>query len=163
FVVKVGDREVRALGTIFDVYKNADKVTVTLLEGKVAVSPSGVDPSTFRHPRESGDPSSPQSTSKAEVQPVVLSPGEQISYVPAVVSDTIESIRVAAVDMPRVTAWRARKLAFRDTLLTDAIAEANRYSKEQIVLEAPGMEAARLSGSFEAGKNELFAEGLRTF
>ena len=37
FVVTAGGSEVRAVGTQFDVYKTADKVTVTLIEGKVAV------------------------------------------------------------------------------------------------------------------------------
>ncbi len=156
FVVSVAGGEVRALGTVFDVYKDNDKVTVTLLEGKVTVSPS------IPHSRDAGDVS-PSPALRGEVAPLVLSPGEQISYEPTVASETLEPITIATVDVRRVTAWRARKLAFRDTLLTDAIAEANRYSNDQIVLEAPGMAAARLSGSFEAGKNEIFAEGLRTF
>lgn len=154
FIVKVGDREVRALGTVFDVYKGTDKVTVTLLEGKVAVSAV---------PHGSGPFGAPEPTSSAEPAPLVLQPGEQVSYVPTTPVATVAPTKIAAVDVPRVTAWKARKLAFRDTLLTEAIAEANRYSREQIVLEAPGMAAARLSGSFEAGKNDLFAEGLRTF
>jgi transmembrane sensor len=157
FVVSVAGGEVRALGTVFDVYKENDKVTVTLLEGKVTVSPS------IPQPDDAGDVTSQGSALRSEVQPLVLSPGEQISYEPTVISETLAPITIAAVDVRRVTAWRARKLAFRDTLLTDAIAEANRYSNDQIVLEAPGLTTARLSGSFEAGKNEIFAEGLRTF
>lgn len=159
FVVSAGGGEVRALGTVFDVHKDADKVTVTLIEGKVVVTPSALSPSAENSPRTAG------SASIQEAASLNLSPGEQLSYLPAPIAATASpiAIKVAAVDVPRVMAWRARKLAFRDTLLTEAIAEANRYSRDQIVLEAPGMEAARLSGSFEAGKNDLFAEGLRTF
>jgi transmembrane sensor len=157
FVVSAGGREVRALGTVFDVYKGKDKVTVTLIEGKVAVASSAGSP-TVASPEAPVD-----AATKARAAPVVLNPGEQVSYTPTAMTEPLEPIAIAAIDVPRVTAWKARKLAFRDTLLTEAIAEANRYSHEQIVLEAPGMESARLSGSFEAGKNELFAEGLRTF
>lgn len=160
FVVSVGGGEVRAVGTVFDVYKGKDKVTISLLEGKISVSPS------LRHSRDRADAipeAAPTSAAQSEIAPFVLNAGEQVSYVPIAIAERPTPITITAVDVPRVTAWRIRKLAFKDTLVTDAIAEANRYSREQIVLEAPGMETARLSGSFEAGKNEVFAEGLRTF
>jgi transmembrane sensor len=62
-----------------------------------------------------------------------------------------------------VEAWRARKLDFSDTPLSEAIAEANRYSMVQIVLEAPAFKNERISGRFEAGRNDLFAEGLEGY
>jgi transmembrane sensor len=131
FVVKAAGGEVRALGTVFDVYKVADKVTVTLIEGKVAV------------------------TKGSEV---TLAAGEQLSY-----SKSSTAIRRSQADLPRVSAWRSRQLDFDDTLLSEAIAEANRYSKVQIELDAPQLSEARISGRFEAGRNELFAEGLQTY
>ena len=134
FVVTAGDRAVRAVGTQFDVYKTADKVIVTLIEGKVAVfAPAG--------PKE-----------------IVLSAGEQLSY--GVHAEAIERKRA---DIPRVEAWRARKLDFDDTPLMVAIAEANRYSATQIVLDAPELEDARISGRFDAGRNDLFVEGLQAY
>jgi transmembrane sensor len=66
-------------------------------------------------------------------------------------------------DIARVEAWRARKLDFSNTPLAEAIAEANRYSVVQIVLEAPAFEDARISGRFEAGRNDLFTEGLQAY
>ena len=50
-----------------------------------------------------------------------------------------------------------------DTPLADAIAEANRYSRVQIELDAPELQSARISGTFEAGRNDLFAEGLQSY
>ncbi|MGL6162167.1 hypothetical protein, partial [Microbulbifer sp.] len=64
-------------------------------------------------------------------------------------------------DLPRATAWHERKLDFADTPLSDAIAEANRYSRDQVVLDAPRLQNARISGVFEAGRNDLFVEGLQ--
>ena len=65
---------------------------------------------------------------------------------------------------PRFQHWRARKLDFSDTPLGDAIAEANRYSRVQIELNAPELQGARISGTFEAGRNDpLFVEGLQTY
>jgi transmembrane sensor len=139
FVVMAGGSEVRAVGTQFDVYKTADKVTVTLIEGKVAIkeAPVGAGASTVE---------------------VNLAAGEQLSY-----ETKTGAVRRASADIPRVSAWRARKLDFSDTPLADAIAEANRYSRVQIELDAPELQGARISGRFEAGRNDLFVEGLQTY
>jgi len=139
FVVTAGGSEVRAVGTQFDVYKTADKVTVTLIEGKVAIKEA---------PVEAG----------ASVVEVDLAAGEQLSY-----EAKTGAVRRTSADIPRVSAWRARRLDFSDTSLTDAIAEANRYSRVQIELDAPELRSARISGTFEAGRNDLFVEGLQTY
>lgn len=139
FVVTAGGSEVRAVGTQFDVYKMADKVTVTLIEGKVTVKEAQV---------EAG----------ASAVEVNLAAGEQLSY-----EMKTGAVRRASADIPRVSAWRARKLDFSDTPLADAIAEANRYSRVQIELDAPELQNARISGTFEAGHNDLFVEGLQSY
>lgn len=132
FVVRAGGSDVRAIGTVFDVYKALDKVTVTLIEGRIAVDQQG----------------------RAEV---LLAAGEQLSFT----DNEVEEKR-SQIDVPRVTAWRARKLDFLNTPLSEAIEEANRYSHDEIVLRAPSLQAARISGTFEAGKTELFVEGVRS-
>jgi transmembrane sensor len=139
FVVTAGGSEVRAVGTQFDVYKTADKVTVTLIEGKVAVKEAQVL----------------AGASPAEIN---LTAGEQVSY-----ETKTGAVQRANADIPRVSAWRARKLDFSDTPLADAIAEANRYSRVQIELDAPELQNARISGTFEAGRNDLFVEGLQSY
>jgi transmembrane sensor len=146
FIVTAGNRSVRAVGTQFDVFKSGDKVTVTLIEGKVAVTPADASPAPARR------------SSSATSDEIVLAAGEQVSYglksAPTTPRDA---------DIPRVQAWRARKLDFSDTPLIEAIAEANRYSRVQIVLDAPALKDARISGRFEAGRNDLFAEGLEGY
>jgi transmembrane sensor len=139
FVVTAGGSEVRAVGTQFDVYKTADNVTVTLIEGKVAIKEA---------PVKAG----------ASAVEVNLAAGEQLSY-----ETKTGAVLRASADIPRVSAWRARKLDFSDTPLTDAIAEANRYSRVEIQLDAPELQSARISGTFEAGRNDLFVEGLQTY
>ena len=139
FVVTAGGSEVRAVGTQFDVYKSADKVTVTLIEGKVAVKEAHV---------EAG-------AGPAEIN---LTAGEQVSY-----EVKTGAVKRASADIPRISAWRARKLDFDNTPLTDAIAEANRYSQVQIELDAPELQGARISGTFAAGRNDLFVEGLQSY
>jgi transmembrane sensor len=146
FIVTAGNRSVRAVGTQFDVFKSGDKVTVTLLEGKVAVTPADASPASAMR------------SSNTKPEEIVLAAGEQLSY-------SLKSGPTALrnADIPRVEAWRARKLDFSDTPLAEAIAEANRYSVVQIVLEAPVFKDARISGRFEAGRNDLFAEGLEGY
>jgi transmembrane sensor len=146
FIVIAGNRSVRAVGTQFDVFKSGDRVTVTLIEGKVTVTPAVASPaSTVR-------------SLNARRDEIVLVAGEQLSY-------GLKSGPTAPknADIPRVESWRAGKLDFSDTPLTEAITEANRYSVIQIVLKAPAFKDARISGRFEAGRNDLFAEGLEGY
>lgn len=157
FIVAAGDVQVRAVGTVFDVYRASDRVTVTLIEGAVAVTHQGVPAADTSRPVPTGD-ATEQSASRA-ASPIVLAAGEQVSYDPSRIS--LEE--AVPADVPRVTAWRRRKLDFDDTPVLEAIAEANRYSREQIVLAAPALASARISGTFEAGKNAEFAEGLQSY
>jgi transmembrane sensor len=137
FIVSAGTGHVRALGTSFDVYQRDDDVVVTLIEGRVAVSP---DASTG---------------TRSEV---TLGPGDQVIY-----DGQDDVLQRTTVDLRRVTAWHARKLDFTDTPLRDAIAEANRYSHKKIELRAPDLAGATLSGVFDAGQNEALADGLRAY
>jgi transmembrane sensor len=90
--------------------------------------------------------------------PLVLSPGEQLTFG----APDRAPVRTTA-DLRRVSAWRSRKMDFVDTPLAEAITEANRYSRLKIDLRAPELADARISGIFEAGHNDIFAEGLRAY
>jgi transmembrane sensor len=94
----------------------------------------------------------------AKSPPIVLSPGEQLTFG----APDRAPVRATA-DLRRVSAWRSRKLDFVDTPLAEAISEANRYSRLKIELRAPELADARISGIFEAGHNDFFAEGLRAY
>jgi len=137
FVVKVGDRQVKALGTVFMVRRDDRNLAVTLVEGKVAVSPER-----------------PVSDDRV----VVLSPGQRL---------TVATSAPARIDLPRldrVTAWQRGQVAFDDTPLVDAVAEMNRYSAARLVVEDPDAARIRISGIFRAGDSANFAEALaRTY
>jgi transmembrane sensor len=134
FVVRsTNGGEVRALGTVFDVYERTNDVVVTLLEGRVAVTPG-------------------------EAAGIVeLSAGQQVTFGGGHPAER------TLVDVERASAWRLRKLIFVDTPLAEAIAEANRYSRQQIELRAPDLAGAKISGTFDAGRNEALAEGLQAY
>lgn len=153
FVVVAGNGRVRAIGTVFDVYKSGDQVKVTLIEGRVAVDAASAVLNSDRLVSFSSD--RPAAGAGGEI---VMTAGEQLSY-----GDEFVATKPVPADLRRATAWQSRKLDFSDTPVHEAIAEANRYSREQIVLQAPELEGAKISGTFEAGKNELLAQGLQAY
>jgi transmembrane sensor len=134
FIVRAGGGETLAVGTEFDVYQRKDDTVVTLIEGRVTVT-------------------SPQ----AGTPGIALAAGEQVSY------SANHAPQRTTADLQRTSAWRARKLDFADTPLREAISEANRYSTLKIELRGSELADARISGVFEAGRNDSLAEGVRAY
>lgn len=139
FRLFVGDEEVRALGTQFEVRREGDGMKVTLEEGSVAII-RGASRQVL-----DGD---------APAADAVLSPGQQ-----AVVASS-ETIQVAAVDTRRVTAWRFGQMALDADPLSFAVAELNRYNTRQIVIDSPELQAMPISGLFQTGSPEAFVEAV---
>jgi transmembrane sensor len=88
---------------------------------------------------------------------IALAAGDQLSY------SAHHAPERTTVDLQRTSAWRARKLDFADTPLREAISEANRYSKLKIEVRGSELADARISGVFEAGRNDSLAEGVRAY
>lgn len=141
FVVVAGDQQVVAVGTSFIVRRDEQQLAVTLMEGKVAVSPVADNAETAG-----------SRTAR------MLSPGERLT----IAATHREQIDHPAMD--EITAWQRGQVALDQTPLGDAAAEMNRYSHVRIVIERP--EAARIpvSGIFRAGASADFAEAVgRTY
>lgn len=133
FVVDAGAGRITALGTQFQVQRQGESISVTLLEGSVGIdSAEGGRHRTLR-----------------------LVPGQQASYAP-----NTKSWTVATVDSAALTSWSDGFHVFSATRLSDAIAEVNRYSKVQLKLADPELSGLRLSGSFKLGKGEVIADAL---
>lgn len=139
FVVRAGEHQVRALGTVFTVRRLPSAPTglaVTLVEGRVEVST--VQPT----------PDSPS--------PVVLQPGQRFELTGA--------RAIPRLDRPPVdhaTAWTRQEVALDDVSLPEAIAEMNRYSRRQIALEPDARLAPlRVSGVYRAGDSDGFAQAV---
>jgi transmembrane sensor len=158
FIVSAGKGEVLALGTTFDVYRRSGDVVVTLIEGRVAVVPevpAGQSGASVKLVSSSGVP---DEAAQAALRAIVLAAGEQVTFG----ARDRAPVRGQA-DLQRVSAWRARKLDFADTTLAEAIAEGNRYSNLKLELRAPEFADSRLSGVFDAGRNDALAEGLAAY
>lgn len=124
FAVAAADGMVTALGTRFQVRREAGAVAVTLLEGRVEVK-------------------------RAERQERrELSPGERAEYRVA-----SRGIAVRSADPALAVGWTQGRLDFQRTRLAEAVAEANRYSPQKLWLASTELEAIPVSGNFRIGDN----------
>jgi transmembrane sensor len=160
FIVTVGDRQVRALGTSFVVRRDTDNVEITLVEGKVAVLPARNSEAPGAAVSFAANFSSPTPYSSS----VVLRPGQRLTIAQSTATAERSEPKVDSPPIENVTAWQRGQVALDDMSLADAVAEMNRYSRLQIVIEDPNTAAIRVSGIFRAGDQENFAEAVaRTY
>lgn len=131
FRVEAGDRTITAIGTIFDVRMDGARVQVSMLEGTVRVEPRRAD---------------------AGPQTETLSAGEVLIAAPS------QPVRVKTEDVGTLTSWREGLITFKDTPLTDAVAEINRYASRPILLGDAAAGRHRLSGTFRVGDPQRFAQ-----
>jgi len=133
FVVEAGRRQVTALGTIFEVRMDPDRVKVVLVRGSVVVD------------KVDGAPS------PASVRPTILKPGQVL------VAQFGSVQQVATADVATELMWKDGYIEFHDETLGDAVAEMNRYSHHEIALNDQRLAGMRLSGVFRTGDPERFA------
>ncbi len=134
FIVRAGNKQVRAVGTSFVVRRDGDAVVVTLLQGKVAV--------TDIHP------ASPQA------RPTYLVPGNRLRAIAS------QPARIDEQPAEAATAWRRGQAMFADTPLADAVTELNRYGGPRLVLDDPAIAGLRVSGVFATNDTEEFARAV---
>lgn len=135
FSVQAGNGSIVALGTRFQVQKGAERVTVVLTEGLVAVS---------AHAGEGG----PEHRDR-------LQPGEQLTYS----ADSSYWVK-RKVDTDAATSWTRRRLVFRGTPLEDVIDEVNRYTERKLRLAEPELETLEVSGTFAIADSATVAQAL---
>lgn len=138
FVVHVDDREVRAIGTSFVVYKTDDSFAVTLFEGKVSVGP---------HTETEQDMT-------ASPGVVVLEPGQRWNLK----SRTVQQL--TPLELDAATQWRRQEVVFSGTPLLDAVAEMNRYTENPMSITDARLDGRSVSGVFRIGDTESFINTL---
>lgn len=139
FKVRARDRTVTAIGTAFTVELRETKVSVTLFEGRIAVSDDA--PSAARKP--------PLEAIKP-LEQVVMKDGDAARPAPA------------PVNPERALAWRDGKLFFDDEPLSEAAARMNDYSRVKITVSGP-VAGLRINGMFLAGQTGAFVEALESY
>ncbi|MBU1377225.1 MAG: FecR domain-containing protein [Alphaproteobacteria bacterium] len=119
FLVAVGDRTVRVVGTQFDVRRLGGKLSVTVARGAVEVRPvAGVSGKAYR-----------------------LHPGQRLDHVEGAVLT-----RVAQAEPAEVLGWRSGRMVYRQQPLSDVIDDLNQQFTTQIRIEDPELAATPISG-----------------
>lgn len=126
FVVYAGDARVTAVGTVFDVRRAGETVSVTLVSGVIDV----VAPETVASRRR-------------------MAAGQQ-----ARVSGSTISTRT--VDVAAETSWTAGRLIFTDIPLEQAVSEMNRYLTDKIEIDDPAIRTVSINGVFRVGDRDAF-------
>jgi transmembrane sensor len=133
FRVIAGTANVVAVGTSFDVYREAQSTRVTVTQGRVAVGARDVGGI-----------------------PLSVSSGEQVEVTPG-----SPPSRATSADMSRSTAWLRRQIAFEDEPLAAVVSEFNRYNKFPMEITTPELRTVSISGTFSIDDTESFVAFLR--
>jgi transmembrane sensor len=154
FVVTAAGRQIRALGTQFVVRSDARDLIVTLIQGKVDVSPVPAAP-VVTAVATSGPVSQPAGASAApQVERFTLTPGERLTFAQA------KSPQIDWPSLNGITAWERGQVTFDDIPLAAAAGELNRYSRRRIVLADPAIAAIHVSGVFATGDSASFSQAV---
>jgi transmembrane sensor len=138
FRVFSGTTEVTDWGTKFEVYRQPAAIVVTVLEGRVVVSPT--DASAVR-----GATALLVTTG----QRLRIAPGEWPSG-------------AVPIDAQRASAWLNKKIVFEREPLVAVAAEFNRYAVRPIEIETPALRQISITGTFAEDDVESFIAFLRS-
>jgi transmembrane sensor len=119
FLVTVGGRDVRDVGTVFNVLRDHARTVVTVESGSVSVSPAGAT---------------------ARSRPVLLAAGDQLA------ADDGAGEAVNHVDPAQATSWRQGYLTYKEAPLSVVVADLNRYFAGRIFLSDKDAGVRRFSG-----------------
>lgn len=119
FTVAAPHREVRVLGTQFDVRSRQGELTVTVARGKVQVRPI---------------------STTTQGRSFLLTPGQRLE----VASSGREQLVV--VDPQEAFSWRAGRLIYRGEPLSEVVADLNRQYVEQIEISDPELGKMPITG-----------------
>ena len=126
FVVEAGLTQVRALGTVFDVRRDAGTVGVTLVKGVVEVATADQGRGARR-----------------------LEAGQSVRVTPT-------GVQASDADVESVTGWTEGRIVFRDTPLREAVGEVNRYLTDKVELEPGALDGVAVNGVFKTGDRDAF-------
>jgi transmembrane sensor len=144
FVVVSGSTQVRAVGTQFDVNREVSGTTVTVIEGQVAVT-DGEPPVPSPQPAGVNVP---------PAMGALLKAGSQVRVAQHIVSIPVLTNTAAAI------AWTQGTLVFDSALITDMLAEVNRYNPRPLVIDDPKVLAMHVSGTFSSSDSGQIAQFL---
>jgi transmembrane sensor len=140
FVVDVDGVEVRAVGTAFNVRRNAAGVEVLVTEGRIQIE-GGMD--------------------GAAVEPTPVTAGHRAIVdrpraAGAAVSVAVAVAAVTAVETADALSWQGARLIFDRLPLPEAVEAFNAHNRVRLSLDDPSLANRRISGSFRADNLDGF-------
>jgi len=174
FIVLVGDKEVRVVGTKFEVRRDPEGMRVSVVEGTVEVMrvPEGASeisreaPRTVRLAAKVTQPASATIPDGAAIGPTPLTPTENPEERILTAGQQVTAAPAGAIPDPQAmprgepAAWRHGRLVYVDATLKDIIADANRYSREPIVIADEGVANVRVSVTYPSDRIEEMVAAL---
>jgi transmembrane sensor len=159
FIVLVGDKEVRDVGTQFEIRKDLVSMRVSVVEGSVEVMqvPDRAGTASREAPRTASlaarvtQPASASIPNGAAIPPTLLTSTESPTERILTAGQQVTTAFAGAIPDPHVmppvdpAAWRHGRLVYVDTPLKDIIADANRYSREPIEIADERVANIRIS------------------
>jgi transmembrane sensor len=135
FVVSAGDHRITVLGTKFTVYREAGKLEVALLEGRI-----WLDEKANEHGGHG----------------MLLTPGDKV------VSEGAKLVKLEEPPgvLQNELGWRNGMLIFKYVTLADAAAEFNRYNREKLVV-ADAAAKLKIIGSFPTNDVNMFVRASK--
>lgn len=139
FTVRAHDKSVTALGTAFTVDLQGQKVSVTLIEGRISVQKSGLDGKLIQ-------------VSDA------VQPNQEL-----VMADSGQIELIKDVDLSRSQGWREGAIYFDNETLEEAVERMNNYSHTRIRVDSGRIKNLPISGQFSAGNTASFVDAIASF
>jgi transmembrane sensor len=126
FVVDVAGATVRAVGTMFNIYRITDQTAIVAVsEGIVRVEEAG-------------------GSSVSTAQSQLLTADEALKI------DTIRGLSESNIESAQATAWRNGQLLFENTSIADAVEMLNRYLHKKVVVADDVSRSTKISGTFSS-------------
>lgn len=174
FEVYVGTRMVRAVGTAFSVYRDHDKVRVTVTEGKVDLAV--IQQNTLARLSNEQPPASrndvqiskQRSTTKMAQEGLVtevlgsLGAGQSIEIPEDVNGLMNQVVNHEHDDLLRRLSWIEGQLVFSGEPLGEVVKEVSRYTSLTIEVVDPRLSNMRIGGQFQVGKTEALFDVLES-
>jgi len=137
FIVQVGQKSVRAVGTAFNIYVGVEEsMELIVTEGKVLLSDMD------KRETKTIDPLSP-----SKVGDLLLIAGEKV----AVEINSVGSVEKLEIDdMESELAWQQGFLVFEGEALESVLEEVSRYSEVNFELADPTLKSINIAGFYKA-------------
>lgn len=140
FIVLAGDRKIQVVGTVFNVLRDQGRLAVTVARGIVAVQAVA---------------SSPEGPEKA---PARLLAGQQLIH-----REGSGQTLIREIDPQVVLAWQKGTLTYEDALLSEVLADLNRYFAVPVRPHNAAVASLRFSGVLKVDNEAAVLRRLEEF